>query len=388
MIHLDSDELLIAKNILDLKNASGSHSPSMFTLLENIPQINLKIDACFLSNPYATDLFIRYFEKELVKTNKLRDVLEFYPSQNQAIAQTISQVINMNNENIFVGNGAIEVIQAVMHNFISGNVIVNIPTFSSYYEFVKPGVEVIYNQLDKNNEYEINANQLIEFVNKNNGKNLIIINPNNPNGGYIKSNDLQFIISELSHLDNIILDESFIHFAYEDEHLNMVSFSEYFHLYSNLIIIKSMSKDFGIAGIRAGYGIMSKEKVEKLLQNGYLWNLNGLSEYFFKLYARPDFLKDYEQVRKKYIIDAQDFFKKLNEIPQIKIYSSFANFALIELIDGSSSSDFVSKMLIKYGIYSRTGNDKIGLEGQFVRISARSKTENETIISAIKNVFN
>ena len=149
-----------------------------------------------------------------------------------------------------------------------------------------------------------------------------------------------------------------------------------------------MSKDFGIAGIRAGYGIMSKEKVEKLLQNGYLWNLNGLSEYFFKLYARPDFLKDYEQVRKKYIIDAQDFFKKLNEIPQIKIYSSFANFALIELIDGSSSSDFVSKMLIKYGIYSRTGNDKIGLEGQFVRISARSKTENETIISAIKNVFN
>lgn len=387
MILLNPEELLIAEKITTLKNASGSHSPSMFTLLEHIPEIKLNIDACFLSNPYATDLFIRYFENELVHTNKLRDILEFYPSQNKSIAQTISQVINLSDDNIFVGNGAIEVIQAVMHNFVTGNIVVNIPTFSSYYEFVKPDVDVIFNQLEKENAYNVDPQQLVEFVKKNKGKNLVIINPNNPNGGYIKSSDLLYIIKELSHLENIILDESFIHFAYEDKHLNMVSFSEYFNQFSNLIIIKSMSKDFGIAGIRAGYGIMSKEKVEKLLHNGYLWNLNGLSEYFFKLYTRPDFLKDYELVRKQYILDAQEFFKDLNEIPQIKVYSSFANFALIEIIDGSSSSDFVSKLLIKHGIYSRTGDDKIGLNGQFVRISARSKSENKKIINAIKDVF-
>ena len=114
-------------------------------------------------------------------------------------------------------------------------------------------------------------------------------------------NDLKYIIENLSEIENIIIDESFIHFAYEDSDFKMISASTLFNKFENLIIIKSMSKDFGIAGIRAGYAIMSESKVRQLLKNGYLWNSSGLSEYFLKLYSREDFFIRYEIVRKNYI---------------------------------------------------------------------------------------
>ena len=345
------------------------------------------MDACFLSNPYATELFLDYLKKDLIDTNKLKDVLEFYPSQNGVIADVISKSIDVDSKNIFVGNGAIEVIQAVMHNFVEKRVIVNIPTFSSYYEFARDDTEVIYYQLNKDENFKLDIQSYVNFVKSKNPDSVVIINPNNPDGGYIKYKDLRFILNNLKEVKNIIIDESFIHFAFEDSEYSLISATELFKEFSNVIVIKSLSKDFGIAGIRAGYGVMDQYKVAKLLKNGYLWNSSGLSEYFFRLYNRSDFFKEYEELRKKYIAHAQEFFDELSKIPQIKVYPSMANFALIELLDGSTSSNFVSKMLIKYGVYTRTCSDKIGLNGEFIRIAARSQKENEIIVKAIKEIF-
>jgi len=388
MIKLTENEQKIDSKIRQLKEAAGSHSPSLFTIVEDLPELNIKVDACFLSNPYATELFLGYLKKELVDTGKLRDVLEFYPSQNDVIADMISKSININKDNIFVGNGAIEVIQAVMHTFVGKKIIVNIPTFSSYYEYAREDTKVIYYQLDKKDNYSLNADKYIEFVKAKNPDSVVIINPNNPNGGYLDYKDLRFILNNLKGIENIIIDESFIHFAFEDSEYSLISATELFKDFSNVIVIKSMSKDFGIAGIRAGYGVMDKYKVSRLLKNGFLWNSSGLSEYFFRLYKRDDFFNEYEKVRKKYIIEAQSFFEELLKIQEIKVYPSMANFALIELLDGSTSADFVSKMLIKYGVYTRTGSDKIGLSGEFIRIAGRTKEENKIIIDSIKDIFN
>lgn len=387
MIKLTEKEQKIALKIRQLKEEAGSHSPSIFTIAEELPELNIKVDACFLSNPYATELFLEYLKKELVDTSKLRDILEFYPSQNNIIADVISKSININKENIFVGNGAIEIIQAVMHNFVKNKVIVNIPTFSSYYEFAKEDTEIVYYQLDKLNDYALEADKYLKFVKNEKPDTVVIINPNNPNGGYLKYEDLRYILNNLKEIKNIIIDESFIHFAFEDDGYTLISATELFKEFSNVIIIKSMSKDFGIAGIRAGYGVMDKYKVSKLLKNGYLWNSSGLSEYFFRLYKKEDFFMKYEKVRKKYIIEAQIFFNALSKIPQIKVYPSMANFALIELLDGSTSANFVSKMLIKYGVYTRTGSDKIGLNGEFIRVAGRTKSENQIILDSINNIF-
>ena len=377
----------IFTKIKRLKENSGTHSPSIDTLLSEIPDISIKVDACFLSNPYATELFMKNFNLDLIESGKLKDVLEFYPPQNREVAKYVSSFSNVPVENIFVGNGAIEIIQAILHRYVSKKVCIILPTFSSYYEFLKPDTTPVYYYLNKDEKYVLDVTNYVEFVKKNDCDTIILINPNNPNGAYVNRTDLQYILNELSHLSNIILDESFIHFAYEDLDLANMSFGEIVNDYPNLTVIKSMSKDFGIAGIRCGYSIMNKSKVDDLLDNGYLWNISGLASYFFKLYAQPQFQKEYEVVRKKYIMNTMMLISQLSEINSITVYPSRSNFVLIELPDNISSFDFTIRLLLDYGVYVRDCSDKIGLEGNFIRLASRSFEENLVILDAIKQLL-
>ena len=369
-----------------LKEEAGSHSPSLFTIKEAIPDLKVKVDACFLSNPYATDLFLDFFKRELLDTGGLRDLLEFYPSQNRVIAESLSAAIGIHPDNIFIGNGAIEIIQTVIQRYTKSKIIINIPTFSSYYEFINDNVEVVYNKLLKENNYELDIVEYIALVKKERPDTVVLINPNNPNGAYMDSEKIHYLLRELRDVKNFILDESFIHFAYENEYYDLKTASNLVYKFPNLILVKSMSKDFGIAGIRAGYAVMNSRRVQELLLNGFLWNSNGLSEYFFRLYTRDEFLKEYEHVRVKYIKETQEFIKQLRLIPNIKVYPSMANFALVEILSGESSDDFVFNMLIDHGVYLRTCSDKIGLNGEFVRLASRTKAENQYIIECFNKI--
>jgi len=373
--------------INDLKKNSGTHSPSIDTILEHCPELKIEVDACFLSNPYATELFIEFLNKDLIKTDTLREVLEYYPPQNREVSKNISKAINVDSKKIFVGNGAIEIIQAVLHNFVKKKICVISPTFSSYYEFVKAENEVVYYSLSKENDYILDSKKYVEFIKENKPDTIVLINPNNPNGGYLKENDIIYILENLNDVENIIIDESFIHFAYENIELSQISSEDLIAKYSNLIIIKSMSKDFGIAGLRAGYAVMSEIKVDFLLKFGYLWNVSGLANYFFKVYSDFNFIKQYEIVRKKYIMNTLMFLNQLSSLSGIKVYPTKANFALVEIKNGMSSFDFTMTLLVNYGIYVRDCSDKIGLEGNFVRIASRSFEENLLIIKALKEIL-
>lgn len=389
-IEFSIDENILRDKFIKLKNESGSHSPSIFTFKQKLPEVNITIDSCFLSNPYATDLFLEYFKKEVIDTNKIRELLEFYPSQNNVIAELLEEFLQVPKGRIFVGNGAIEIIQAVIHNFTKEKLLINIPTFSSYYEFVKPGVKVVYNRLKKENNYQLVVDEYVELVKKEKPDTVVLINPNNPDGSYISHEILEKILNEISFVQTVILDESFIHFAYEDASLQPISNASLIEKYPNLILLKSMSKDFGIAGIRAGYAIMNESRIALLLKNGFLWNSNGLAEYFFRLYTRADFAYNYNQVRVRYILETIEFIKRLSEIKGIKVYPSRANFVLIEILKaGVSSTDFVTGLLIKYGVYVRTCGDKIGLEnqGEYIRLASRTKQENDYVANSIEKLF-
>ena len=224
-------------NILKLKSKSGTHSPSIANIKEYIPDLKFEVDACFLSNPYATDLFISYLDKEIIQTNKFRDLLEFYPSQMGVIANKLSSVLDVSSDHIFVGNGAIEAIQAVIHRFVKKKILINIPTFSSYYEFVREDVEVVYNNLLPENNFEISVDSIVNTVNKNKVDSIVLINPNNPDGSYFSLDDIALILEKLRHLETIIVDESFIHFAYENEDFTPLSVTSLVNDFPNLIVI-------------------------------------------------------------------------------------------------------------------------------------------------------
>ena len=392
-IRLTPREKQIAKKLADSKNISGSHSPSP-AMLEKAG-VTIQHDFCYLSNPYATELFLKYFKKDFRDAGKLHTLIEHYPSQNRALAEKLTKVAGISAEHIFVGNGASEIIQAVLQNLVGvkllqsrrsltpTKILVPVPTFSPYLEFVPKEVRVVKLQLHQKNSFRLNLNKLLAEVIKEKPDTVVIINPNNPDGGYLDASKLQRLLYTLRKVETVIVDESFIHFATR----RIESVGRLVEKYSNLIVIKSLSKDFGIAGLRLGYAVMSEKRVSALLERGYLWNVSGFGEYFLGLLSRKDFLKSYEMARLTAIRERDAFFRELSGINGIKVYPSKANMFLIKLLDGTKASDLMVRLLVRHGIYVRTCYDKVGLTGEFIRVASRTAGENEKFIQALKEAL-
>jgi histidinol-phosphate/aromatic aminotransferase/cobyric acid decarboxylase-like protein len=378
------EERRIQDVLTRIKREAGSHSPSVATILQALPEIKMEIDACFLSNPYATDLFLDYFRREVVATDRLRQAVEHYPSQNATLARVVAPRLGVPAESIFLGNGATEIIQAILHNFCEESLLLNLPTFSPYYEFVRPGTRVIYHTLRKEEAFQLDLDRYLRLIEETKPNTVVLINPNNPDGGYLPQAALHTLLAALRAVPNVIVDESFIHFAFETAAMALPSCVAATQEYANLIVVKSMSKDFGIAGLRIGYAVMAPARVQQLLGNGFLWNLSGFAEYFLELWARDEFSERYEVVRRRYIQEAQAFFQSLRQLPGIHVYPSLANYALLELRNGMTAFAFVSQLLVRHGIYTRNCEDKKGLVGEFVRIGARTAAENAMMIQGIQ----
>jgi histidinol-phosphate/aromatic aminotransferase/cobyric acid decarboxylase-like protein len=371
-----------------IKAESGSHSPSPYTLRDRLPDLQVKVDACFLSNPYATDLFIQRLTTDLLETEELRKVLEFYPSQNNHVASLLEDAVGVDKHHIFVCNGANEAIQAALHRFGGSRVAVILPTFSPYYEYLRPDQQSFFYKLSSERDFALDVDDFIEFVFQNQIDTVCLINPNNPNGGYVPTQDMQKLLRAFESLDLVILDESFVDFAYEDEQRNRLSLAGETAAMPNVVLVKSMSKDFGIAGVRAGYAVMSPDRVNTLVSNGYLWNIGGLAEFFFRLFAEAEFQEEYAAARLRYLDEAISFFGELRKLDRIRAYSTKANFCLIQLDASLSVGMFAPLLLIRHGVYIRDCADKIGLEdGQYVRIASRKSFENDIMLAALNDLI-
>jgi histidinol-phosphate/aromatic aminotransferase/cobyric acid decarboxylase-like protein len=377
----------ILQILADLKGDAGSHSPSVSALADRVPELKVKVDACFLSNPYATDLFISRLTSDLIETGAMRSVLESYPSPNNHVAAMLEPALGVDREQIFVCNGAIEAIQAAIHRFAGTRVAVILPTFSPYYEYLRPDQEVFFYHLSREADFELDVDDFAEFVERNRVDTVCLINPNNPNGWYTPKSDMRRLLERLASLELVILDESFIDFAWEDAERSRTSLTAEIAHMPNVMLVKSMSKDFGIAGLRAGYAIMSADRTRELVGNGYLWNISGLTEFFYRLFTEKRFQEDYSWARLRYISEALDFFQALGQVEHLRTFPTKANFALVELDDSVPIELVAPLMLIRYGVYVRDCRDKLGIEdGQFLRVAGRKDFENAMILDALRAV--
>ena len=140
---LSEREQTIHSKIIDLKTKSGTHSPSIQALKTISADLDIKVDACFLSNPYATDLFLDRLRRDVIGKPIFREYLEFYPSQNSEIAGKLSAAIGIDPSKILIGNGATEIIESICNTLVKDSCLIHLPTFSPYYEFL-PRVERIF----------------------------------------------------------------------------------------------------------------------------------------------------------------------------------------------------------------------------------------------------
>ena len=387
-IQISPSEREILSKIEQLSAKSGSHSPSLGTIQLVIPEIKVDIDACYLSNPLATDLFWSHFNADLLADpNHFKRMLEAYPSQNRAIAERLSGALGIDSNRLFITNGATEAIQAVLHNYAS-HIHISIPTFSPYYEFAGPGTEVTKYQLNPASNFAVDPDEYVRSVLQSGADTAVMISPNNPDGYVIPDSDLDFILSKLHGLKTIIVDESFIHFddrpTLSDQLPTLTGITE---KYQNITVVKSMSKDFGIAGIRAGYAIMNPERVMELLDHGYLWNTSGIAEYFFGLFDRPEFLAEYRQELATYKTYIDKFTQKTSAFDFVQCFDTSANFQLMQMPAGISAEIVAGLLLARHGIYARSCGDKIGLNGEFLRVAIRTESENTKVLIALEDIL-
>lgn len=371
---LTEKEETFYQKFLALKNEAGSHSPSIFKLLKEFPEVSIKVDACFLCNPYAFDLFYN----ELEKTD-LKKYIKFYPPQNHEVAENIAKFRGLPKERILIGNGAIEIIETILGHCVNQDIVMPIPTFSSYYDYSMNRNTIIPYVLSDDNNYKIDTKKFIEFIKERTPEMVVLVNPNNPTGTLVSKNDVIKIHKSLNEKQVFIVDESFIDFANED-----ASIEKYAIKHSNIIIIRSLSKDFGIAGLRLGYAVMPEDLIQVYMNNGFLWNTNGIAYFFTELISNKVFQKNYSKAKKDYNDARNDFYQELVDLG-LDVIPSQANFFMIRT--PNDPSIYFSKLLYSHGIYTRILNDKWGLKGNFLRIASKDRRENRQMLKAIKEVF-
>ncbi|STC98309.1 pyridoxal phosphate-dependent aminotransferase [Elizabethkingia anophelis] len=351
-----------------LKNESGLHSASV-NEIEFVLNTKIKIDACFLCNPYSQQLAYRWLGKDIKKQ------LQHYPPSNSFLAKHIGIWRNLDPSKIIVGNGAIELIYLLLNTIKQKKIVIPIPTFSTYYELLEKDNQILYFQLSADNEYRIDIYSFIEFIERENPDYVILINPSNPSGQILYPDDIKLIHSLLKTNQVLIIDESFIDFADLDASIEYCADNQ-----ENIVIIRSLSKDFGLAGLRLGYSLMPHRIKEQLNGSSFLWNINGLASIFCTYLSNEKFILEYNKCRLRYIEDKKAFYGQLCELP-VKVYDSSANFFLIK--PEVLAEDLFVRLLYKYGIYSRLLNDKIGLDKNYLRIASKTEIENKKIINAL-----
>lgn len=359
------------EKFLDLKSHSGLHSPSVFEL-KNVLNLKIDVDACFLCNPYAFDLFMENFEKE-----NLTDYIKHYPPQNKILSQVLSKTLGINSEYLLLGNGAIQLIELLMREFEGKKKCIVTPTFSSYYEFDMDNI--VFFKTNKENNFKIDKYELVKFCKEQNVEVLVIVNPNNPTGTIILKEDVKYIIKELCKT-KIIVDESFIDFFDKSHSVEKDVYTD-----KNLIVIRSLSKDFGIAGLRLGYAVCDPKISEKIFSKyGLCWNINGFAQFFLELFSKNDFQKEYQVAREKYLENRSEFYENLKTLKNMTVYESHANFFIIDC--GKNINKVFSDLLFENNIYTRILNDKLDLDATFLRVACSNKNDNKIVFDSLKNI--
>ena len=359
--------------LMDLKEAAGSHSPAPGQIVAALGFDPIEHDHCFLSNPYATELILDSLMPRVASREQMFKLLESYPAPSSYVAGNLSKIERLNPENMVVTNGAITSIDWVIDYWNLKKLFIPIPTFSTYYELASDYVFSSEPVLDFSDPF-----QLLEEARKTGCDSILLINPNNPTGASISVSKLHSFVAQLGSL-KLIIDDSFSHF--------LSDFDEYSSFRAscrdtNVVFIKSMSKDFGVAGLRLGYLYTSCEKLLAECRRHLTWNLNNFAVLFSDLIVEPDFHDAYEKARNRYNKERDQFCECLTSLANVSVQPSQANFFI--LYSEKFSQEFVFRLLLESGVYVRTMADKVGLGEKWIRVASRTSDQNAYFIQALK----
>lgn len=333
------------------------------------------LDYCYLVNPYFPP------KKMLEEMRSNFDVLiAQYPSGMKINSLLAAKNFSVKQEHILIGNGAAELIKGLVESF-EGKMGIITPTFEEYHHRYR-GEIVAFDSAEC--DFTYTAEDLIEFYTANPVDQLVVINPDNPSGNYLSTEELLKIIDWAKEKQiQLIIDESFVDFSEENEDLkNTILTEEVLARYEQLYIVKSISKSYGVPGIRLGVLASSNtEVIAELKKDVAIWNINSFGEFYMQIAEK--YKKDYLKSLKKMQQARSIFISELKEIPFVKVYPSQANYVMCELTDGCESRKLAEELLEK-NILIKDLTGKIGNGKQYIRLAVRTVDENHYLVEQMK----
>ena len=335
------------------------------------------LDYCYLVNPF----FPPQKMVEEIKAN-FDVLLRNYPSGMMVNSQLVSHIYGVEQEFILVGNGAAELIKALMEGYVGflGNVL---PTFEEYPNRLTPDHLIQFTPQSEGFRYS--ATDLKAFFADKPIDTLLLINPDNPSGNFIPYFDLLDLIQWTKDNDiRFVLDESFVDFVDGDGKSSLLE-NDILVDNKHLIVIKSISKSFGVPGLRLGIlasGDMAL--VSKLKKNVAIWNINSFGEYYLQIYHK--YIKDYGIACTLFKEERAAFFKELSSVPFLKVYPSQANYFLCKVSDRFSSTGLAEQLLSKNILIKDCKNKSAFMGGNYIRLAVRDNKDNKYLVDTLNNL--
>ena len=336
------------------------------------------LDYCYLVNPY-----FRYSRIIDEMNANFKTLVGEYPSGMKVNTLLASKCWGVKEEYVIPGNGAAELIKALMEE-LPGTLGVTRPTFEEYPNRRNP--ETLVTFVPGNADYRYSAQDLMDFFGKNRADNLLLINPDNPSGNFIPKKDILALADWCEKKGiRLIVDESFVDFSHGYEENTLLD-DRILEAYPHLVVMKSISKSYGVPGIRLGI-LCSADKglIAKMKKTVSIWNLNSFAEFFMQIYTKYE--KDYKAACEQFIKERDAFGDELRKIKFLRVMPSEANYYLCEILPPKNANEIVLTMLKKYNILMRDCSDKKGFDGkQYMRIAVRSHEDNARLLKAFKEL--
>ena len=258
------------------------------------------------------------------------------------------------------------------------------PTFEEYPNRRNSDSLVTY--IPQNSDYRYNEEDLINFFGRNKVDNILLINPDNPSGNFISHKGLLKLARwcKEKHI-RLIVDESFVDFT-EDWRNNTLLHNDILEEFPQLIVMKSISKSYGVPGIRLGILCSADTSIiTEIKSHVSIWNINSFCEFFMQIYNKYE--NDYYDACDKFIEERKNFEQQLKSISFLRVMPSQANFFLVEVLQPFTANSLVLTMLKRYNILLRDCTSKVGFDGkQYMRIAVRDNKDNSKIIEAFKQL--
>ena len=336
------------------------------------------LDFCYLVNPY-------YPPKKLMEEIKsnFEVLLTQYPSGRGVNSLLAAKNFGVHSEHIVVGNGAAELIKYLMVH-LEGKLGMVRPTFEEYPNRYNKELCEIF--VPENKDFSYSAEDLMQFFENSDIKNLILINPDNPSGNYLTKSELM-ILAEWCKERNIkfILDESFVDFAEEKD--NTLINEDILCSYPNLVVVKSISKSYGIPGIRLGVLFsMDKELIDMIKKDAAIWNINSFAEFYMQIMEKYN--KEYEWALDKLRTVRHEMLEELRKVKGLRVIPSQANYFLVEITNGMSARELTRILLLRYNLFIKDLSGKISADkGQYIRLAVRTREDNRKLLKALNKLL-